>query len=119
MEVFDNSFISFSELCQDQGLISRGDFSQLEEKAFEQDLSTMRKRIKVSDGASQGRELLLNFFITYYHKNLVKKMHERQLQPTEVMQGQGMTVQDYIDHLLKLKAQLSREEIIFVIDFLI
>ena len=57
------------------------------------------KKIKLTEGASQGREVILNYFISGYHKNLLRKMNERQLQPTELLAGTGMTVQDYISHL--------------------
>jgi hypothetical protein len=37
------------------------------------------KKIKLCEGASQGREVVLNFFIGSYQKNLSKKMAEKQL----------------------------------------
>lgn len=37
------------------------------------------KKIKLSEGASQGREVILNFFINNYQKNLVKRMTDKQL----------------------------------------
>ena len=46
-------------------------------------------------------EVILNFFITNYQKNLIKRMNDKQVQPTELMHGTGMTVQDYIKHLVK------------------
>jgi hypothetical protein len=77
------------------------------------------KKIKICDGASQGREVVLNFFITQYNKHLLRKMTEKSLQPTELMQGTGMTVQDYIAHLVRQRSMLNKEELIFIIDFLI
>lgn len=46
-------------------------------------------------------------------------MAERQLQHSEILKDTGMTVQDYIGHLLKQRALLNKEEMIFIIDFLI
>lgn len=77
------------------------------------------KKIKLSEGASQGREVILNFFINNYHKNLAKRMIDKQLQPTEIMHGTGMSVKDYIDHLVSQRNLLNKEELIFIIDFLI
>lgn len=44
------------------------------------EVEALVKKIKLSEGASTGREVILNFFITSYHKNLLKKVAERQLQ---------------------------------------
>lgn len=43
------------------------------------ELEALVKKIKLSDGASTGREVILNFFIASYQKNLMRKVAERQL----------------------------------------
>lgn len=70
IEIFDNTFISFTDLCQENSLIVR-DFQSpdsTEKSAIE--LDNLMKKIKLTEGASQGREVILNFFINGYQKNL-------------------------------------------------
>jgi hypothetical protein len=43
------------------------------------ELSNLMKKIKLCEGASQGREVILNFFISSYQRNLIKRMTEKQL----------------------------------------
>jgi len=78
IEIFDNAFISFSDLCQEQSLIIR----DLAESASDKpaiELDNLMKKIKLSEGASQGREVILNFFINNYQRNLVKRMTDKQI----------------------------------------
>jgi hypothetical protein len=92
IEIFENSLLSFSELCQEQNLIIKDFNHASESEKGAADLEGLMKKIKICDGASSGREVVLNFFITQYNKHLLRKMTEKLLQPTELMQGTGMTV---------------------------
>jgi|LauGreDrversion4_2_1035121.scaffolds.fasta_scaffold297484_2 hypothetical protein len=80
IEIFDNSLISFTELCQEHQLIIK-DFSQMADNTTRAsaEIENLMKKIKLCEGASQGREIILNFFIVNYNKNLIRKMHEKQL----------------------------------------
>lgn len=120
IEIFDNAFISFTDLCQEHNLIIK-DFATTGENAekFTNEISNLMKKIKLCEGASQGREVVLNFFIGSYQRNLSRRMTEKQLQPKDLMQGTGMSVQDYINHLVRQRSLLNKEELIFIIDFLI
>ena len=52
IEIFENSLLSFSELCQEQNLIIK-DFTQAaESEKGAADLEGLMKKIKICDGAS-------------------------------------------------------------------
>jgi hypothetical protein len=61
MEIFNNTFVSFIQLCQQNRLIVsefKNDDSVMKE--------SLKKKIRLCDGASAGREVILNFYIKGY-----------------------------------------------------
>ena len=51
IEIFDNGFISFSDLCQEQSLIIR-DLTESAAEKSTAELDNLMKKIKLSEGAS-------------------------------------------------------------------
>lgn len=66
IEIFNNKFVSFVELLQKNKLIS----SDLQQGENSKTKDQILKKIKLCDGASAGREVILNFYMNNYKRNL-------------------------------------------------
>lgn len=77
IEVFNNKYISFWKLCQQQKIIDQSNFDN-----NNIDMDLQKKRIKLSEGASKGREAILDLFLKKYKKVIMdeakKKVDEQE-----------------------------------------
>jgi len=129
MEVFDNDYVSFLKQCQLHRLIAKIYKNGQEAQDF-QVQDELFKRCMVVECGDMGRDAIIRFYIRDYKKNLNRLANDnsRLLENRENnhMTGEAIVSNQrreedarQVDRLNKKRKMLTKQEIIFIVDFLI
>eukprot|EP00347_Sterkiella_histriomuscorum_P003504 403364047 len=114
IQIFNNPIISFMQLSIDYKLIIDKFTDDIQGLA-----ESLRKKIKLSNSGSYGREIIQKIFLKDYSKNMQRIAETNQQSLAQILPGTQLTTAEYIQQLRRQKQNLNREEIIFIIDFLL